>query len=153
MLHRLSVPPSTVWTPTSFRSKSTAPPSSAIRTTSTPWACPTPPAAKAATASAPNNCGSDIPPTQITINLAPADINTEGSGFDPPLALGLVGAYGGLTKKEILDCLFFGELSPDGGLRSVRGALHIAIEARGRKISRMVVPGANAKEAAMVGGV
>jgi magnesium chelatase family protein len=99
------------------------------------------------------NCGYDIPPTQITINLAPADIKKEGSGFDLPMALGIVGAYGGLTKKEISDCLFVGELSLDGGVRSVRGALPIAVEARGQKISRMVVPEANAKEAAMVGGV
>ncbi len=47
------------------------------------------------------NCGYDIPPTQITINLAPADIKKEGSGFDLPMALGIVGAYGGLIKKEI----------------------------------------------------
>jgi len=60
------------------------------------------------------NCGYDIPPTQITINLAPADIKKEGSGFDLPIALGIVGAYGGLTKKEIPDCLFVGELSLDG---------------------------------------
>ena len=86
------------------------------------------------------NCGYDIPPTQITINLAPADIKKEGSGFDLPMALGIVGAYGGLTKKEIADCLFVGELSLDGGVRGVRGALPIALEARGRKISRMVVP-------------
>ncbi len=99
------------------------------------------------------NCGYDIPPTHITINLAPADIKKEGSGFDLPMALGIVGAYGGLTKKEVPDCLFVGELSLDGGVRGVRGALPIAIEARGRKISRMVVPEANAKEAAMVGGV
>jgi predicted ATPase with chaperone activity len=69
------------------------------------------------------------------------------------MALGIVGAYGGLTRKEISDCLFVGELSLDGGVRGVRGALPIAIEARGRKISRMVVPEANAKKAAMVGGV
>src|SRR3954467_1687655 len=99
------------------------------------------------------NCGYDIPPTHITINLAPADIKKEGSGFDLPMALGIVGAYGGLTKKEIGDCLFVGELSLDGGVRGVRGALPIAIEARGRKIGRMVVPEANAKEAAMVSGV
>src|ERR1700690_3148093 len=99
------------------------------------------------------NCGYDIPPTQITINLAPADIKKEGSGFDLPMALGILGAYGGLNKKEVPDCLFVGELSLDGGIRSVRGALPIAIEARGKKISRIVVPEANAKEAAMVGGV
>ena len=99
------------------------------------------------------NCGYDIPPTHITINLAPADIRKEGSGFDLPMALGIVGAYGGLNKKEVPDCVFVGELSLDGGIRGVRGALPIAIEARGRKISRLVVPELNAKEAAMVGGV
>src|SRR5712664_3275731 len=103
--------------------------------------------------SALKNCGYDIPPTQIVINLAPADIKKEGSGFDLPMALGILGAYGGLNKKEITDCLFVGELSLDGGVRGVRGALPIAIEARGRKISRMVVPELNAKEAAMVSGV
>ena len=99
------------------------------------------------------NCGYDIPLTHITINLAPADIKKEGSGFDLPMALGILGAYGGLNKKDISDCLFVGELSLDGGIRSVRGALPIAIEARGRKISRVVVPELNAKEAAMVSGV
>src|SRR5581483_3255671 len=99
------------------------------------------------------NCGYDIPLTHITINLAPADIKKEGSGFDLPMALGILGAYGGLNKKEISDCLFVGELSLDGGIRSVRGALPIAIEARGKKITRMVVPELNAREAAMVGGI
>jgi magnesium chelatase family protein len=99
------------------------------------------------------NCGYDIPPTHITINLAPADIKKEGSGFDLPMALGIVGAYGGLTKNEISDCLFVGELSLDGGVRGIRGTLPIALEARCRKISRLVVPEANAREAAMVGGV
>src|ERR1700690_2188183 len=99
------------------------------------------------------NCGYDIPPTNITINLAPADIRKEGSGFDLPMALAIVGAYGGLNKKDVPDCLFVGELSLDGGVRGVRGALPIAIEARGRKISRMVVPELNAREAAMVSGV
>jgi magnesium chelatase family protein len=99
------------------------------------------------------NCGYDIPPTHITINLAPADIRKEGSGFDLPMALGILGAYGGLNKKDVPDCLFVGELSLDGGIRGVRGALPIAIEARGKKISKLIVPELNAKEAAMVGGV
>ncbi|MFZ0278545.1 MAG: YifB family Mg chelatase-like AAA ATPase [Candidatus Sulfotelmatobacter sp.] len=99
------------------------------------------------------NCGYDIPPTHITINLAPADIKKEGSGFDLPMALGIVGAYGGLTQKTIEDCLFIGELSLDGGVRGIRGTLPIALEARTRKISKLVVPEANAREAAMVGGV
>src|SRR5271157_3607076 len=103
--------------------------------------------------SALKNCGYDIPPTQITINLAPADIKKEGSGFDLPMALGILGAYGGLNKKEIPDALFVGELSLDGRVRGVRGALPIAIEARRTKVKRLVVPEVNAREAAMVGGV
>src|SRR5262249_16547335 len=99
------------------------------------------------------NCGYDTPTSNITINLAPADIRKEGSGFDLPMALGILGAYGGLNKKEVTDCLFVGELSLDGGVRGVRGALPIAIEARGRKIRKLVVPELNAREAAMVNGV
>ena len=58
--------------------------------------------------------------THITVNLAPADIRKEGSGFDLPMALGILGAYGGLNKKELLDCVFVGELSLDGGVRGIR---------------------------------
>ena len=100
------------------------------------------------------NCGYDIPPTHITINLAPADIKKEGSGFDLPMALGIVGAYGGLTKKEpSRTASSSASFRLDGGVRGVRGTLPIALEARGRKISQLVVPEANAQEAAMVGGV
>src|SRR4051794_24977853 len=55
--------------------------------------------------SALKNCGYDIPPSKITINLAPADLKKEGSGFDLPMALGIVGAYGGLTKSDVSDFL------------------------------------------------
>ena len=103
--------------------------------------------------SALKNCGYDIPPTDITINLAPADIRKEGSGFDLPMALGILGAYGGLNKKEISDALFVGELSLDGSLRGIRGALPIALEARSQKVKRLIVPEVNAREAAMVGDV
>ena len=68
------------------------------------------------------NCGYDIPLTQITINLAPADIRKEGSGFDLPMALGILGAYGGLNKKELQDCVLVGELSLDGGVRPLGAA-------------------------------
>src|SRR5258708_25667333 len=80
--------------------------------------------------SALKNCGYDIPPTQITINLAPADIRKEGSGFDLPMALGILGAYGGLNKKKIPDTLFVGELSLDEGGRGGPAALPIALCAR-----------------------
>src|SRR3954467_5350692 len=99
------------------------------------------------------NCGYDIPPTRITINLAPANIKKEGSGFDLPMALGLLGAYGALNKRELEEFVMVGELSLDGGLRGVRGALPIAIAARGKKIKNLLVPEVNALEAAVVDGV
>jgi magnesium chelatase family protein len=99
------------------------------------------------------NCGYDIPPTHITINLAPADIKKEGPGLTCPWPWGLSGPPCGLTKKEVVDCLFVGELSLEGGCSRRACTLPIALEARSRKISRLVVPEANAKEAAMFGGV
>ncbi len=99
------------------------------------------------------NCGYDIPPTHTTINLAPADVKKEGSGFDLPMAVGILGAFGGITKKDLSDFVFVGELSLDGSVRGVRGALPIAIEVRARKIPRLIVPEVNAKEAAVVSGV
>jgi magnesium chelatase family protein len=99
------------------------------------------------------NCGYDIPPTHITINLAPADIKKEGSGFDLPMAMGIVGAYGGLSRRDVSDWMLVGELSLDGSVRGVRGALPIAVAARARQITRLIVPEVNAREAAVVKGV
>src|SRR5258707_5997465 len=103
--------------------------------------------------SALRNCGYDVPPTHITINLAPADIKKEGSGFDLPMAMGILGAYGALTKKELPDYVLVGELSLDGGVRGIRGTLPIAVAARTRKIKNLIVPAMNAKEAAVVAGL
>ncbi len=103
--------------------------------------------------SALKNCGYDIPPTHITVNLAPADIKKEGSGFDLPMALGILGAYGGLSRKELPEYVVVGELSLDGGLRGVHGTLPIAVAARSRKITKLIVPEVNAREAAMVSGI
>jgi magnesium chelatase family protein len=99
------------------------------------------------------NCGYDIPPTHITINLAPADLKKEGSGFDLPMALGILGAYGGLSKRDLSGFVIVGELSLDGSLRPVRGALPIAVAARARQIPTLLLPEANAREAAVVEGV
>ncbi len=99
------------------------------------------------------NCGYDIPPTQITINLAPADIKKEGSGFDLPMALGILGAYGALQKRELQDYVFVGELSLDGNIRGIRGTLPIAVAARAKKIKHLIVPEVNAREAAVVSGI
>jgi len=99
------------------------------------------------------NCGYEVPQTHITINLAPADIKKEGSGFDLPMAMGILGAYGGLKKKELPEYVMVGELSLDGGVRGVRGALPIAIAARAKRIPNLIVPEINAREAAVVKGV
>src|SRR5215469_11205185 len=99
------------------------------------------------------NSGYTIPPTRITINLAPADLKKEGSGFDLPIAVGILGAYGALEIKDLSDFLLVGELGLDGSLRAVQGMLPIAVAARGQGIKNLVIPASNAREAAVVEGV
>lgn len=99
------------------------------------------------------NSGFEIPPTQITINLAPADLKKEGSGFDLPMAVGILGAYGALNLRDLSQFLLVGELGLDGGLRPVPGVLPIAVAARERHIANVLVPSANAPEAAVVDGI
>jgi magnesium chelatase family protein len=97
------------------------------------------------------NCGFDFPGhLAVTVNLAPADIQKEGSAFDLPMALGLLGCQGTFFGKALADYVFLGELSLDGSVRSVRGALSAAIAAREQGIKNLVVPEANAREAAVV---
>src|ERR1700729_681485 len=103
--------------------------------------------------SAIKNSGFEIPPTRITINLAPADLKKEGSGFDLPIAIGILGAYGSLHIKELSDYLLVGELGLDGSLRAVQGMLPIAVAARANGIPNLVIPASNAREAAVVQGV
>src|SRR5580692_7034631 len=79
------------------------------------------------------NCGFDFPATHaVTINLAPADIRKEGSALDLPMALGLAGCQGTFFGKILDTHVFLGELSLDGSVRSVRGALSAALAARER---------------------
>jgi magnesium chelatase family protein len=99
------------------------------------------------------NCGYDIPSTKIVVNLAPADLKKEGSGFDLPMAMGILGAYNSLNKRDLPEFVFVGELGLDGGVRGIRGALPIAIAARERKIPNLIVPESNAREAAVVSGI
>jgi magnesium chelatase family protein len=103
--------------------------------------------------SAIKNSGFELPYTRITINLAPADIKKEGSGFDLPIAIGILGAYGALTITDLSDFLLVGELGLDGTVRAVSGALPIAVAARAKGIKNLIVPAANAREAAVVEGV
>src|SRR2546421_12165718 len=99
--------------------------------------------------SALRNCGIEFPYGQGgTINLAPADVKKEGSGFDLPMALGLVGCQGQFFGKQLDRCMFLGELSLDGGVRSVRGALSAALAAREFGLKSLAGPEGNAKGAA-----
>jgi magnesium chelatase family protein len=103
--------------------------------------------------SAIKNCGLEFPFQNITVNLAPADVKKEGSGFDLPIALGILGTTGILMKPDLKPYLFLGELSLDGGLRPIKGALSIAGMARQKGIRKLVLPAENAREAAVVQGI
>ncbi|MCW5976505.1 MAG: YifB family Mg chelatase-like AAA ATPase [Bryobacteraceae bacterium] len=97
------------------------------------------------------NSGFGYPSKSVTINLAPANVRKEGAGFDLPMALGILGAMGVVGQCE--GHLLAGELSLDGSIRPVRGALSIAICARNQGVRRLIVARDNAAEAAVVEGV
>jgi magnesium chelatase family protein len=97
------------------------------------------------------NSGLGYPSQAVTVNLAPAHVRKEGSGFDLPMALAILGAMG--RFKGLDDHISIGELSLDGAIRPVRGALSIAVCARENKIANLIVPAENAPEAAVVEGV
>ena len=101
-----------------------------------------------------NNSAYFFPFHKTTINLAPADVRKEGASFDLPIALGILGANGDLGDAEGLpELLSVGELSLDGRVRPVRGALPVAIRAREAGIKSLLLPEENAPEAAVVKGV
>lgn len=97
------------------------------------------------------NSGFGYPNKSVTINLAPANVRKEGAGFDLPMAMGILGAMGVVHGAD--QHLFVGELSLDGAIRPVRGALSIAACARKQGIANLLVPSENAAEAAMAEGV
>ncbi len=94
--------------------------------------------------------GYNWPGMSITVNLAPADIRKEGSAYDLPLAIGILAASGQISPRELETTMMMGELSLDGGLHPVRGVLPMALQARESGFSRLIVPLANAREAAVV---
>ncbi|MBI1356245.1 MAG: YifB family Mg chelatase-like AAA ATPase [Acidobacteria bacterium] len=99
------------------------------------------------------NSGFSYPQKAVTVNLAPANIRKEGAGFDLPMALGILGAMGSLPKDSLEGFLAAGELSLDGSIRPVRGALPIAVCAKKAGIENLIVPADNAAEAAVVDGL
>ncbi|ROL59466.1 ATP-binding protein [Bacteroidetes/Chlorobi group bacterium MS-B_bin-24] len=99
------------------------------------------------------NSGIPFPPKKITINLAPADIRKEGSSFDLPIALGILASLGIVPVESTEGMLFLGELSLEGSLRPIHGALPIAFEAKKLGFKAVVLPESNANEAALVDGI
>ncbi|MCC6599052.1 MAG: YifB family Mg chelatase-like AAA ATPase [Crocinitomicaceae bacterium] len=99
------------------------------------------------------NSGYKTPVRNVTVNLAPADIRKEGSAYDLPLALGILAATEQMPSEQLGEYIIMGELSLDGGLRPIKGALPIAIQALKEGFKGMFIPAQNAREAAIVSGI
>ncbi|MBW1915708.1 MAG: YifB family Mg chelatase-like AAA ATPase [Deltaproteobacteria bacterium] len=99
------------------------------------------------------NSGYHFPSDRITVNLAPADIKKEGSAFDLPMAIGMLAATGLIPSESCADNIILGELSLDGLIRPIRGALPIAIAAKDLGLKGIYLPEENAPEAAVVEGI
>ncbi|MFQ5781198.1 MAG: YifB family Mg chelatase-like AAA ATPase, partial [Nitrospiria bacterium] len=103
--------------------------------------------------SAIKNTGFHFPVKKITINLAPADLKKEGSAFDLPMALGVLAAEGVVKDKRLQEFLIAGELSLDGRIKEIKGALPIAILAKRIGKRGVILPAKNGQEAAVVSGI
>lgn len=99
------------------------------------------------------NSGFKFPGKKITINMAPADLRKEGSAYDLPLALGIMAASGQLNPQDLDQFVIMGELSLDGSLNPIKGALPIAIQAKEDGFKGFILPKENGKEAAVVKGL
>ncbi len=103
--------------------------------------------------SAVHNCGYEFPYRRITINLAPADIKKEGTAYDLPIAMGLLSAAGLIAQEKLQNYLLVGELSLNGKVRRIRGALSIAILAKELGLQGIILPAENFGEASVVQGI
>ena len=103
--------------------------------------------------SAIKNSAFEFPKKKITINLAPADIKKEGSAFDLPIAIGILSAIEETKTGMLGDSVLLGELSLDGLLRPIKGALSISVEAKKKGIKRIILPKDSANEAGIVDGI
>ena len=101
-------------------------------------------------ASALKNNGIKLPVVDTTINMAPADLRKEGSGYDLPMAIGILAAIGKVKTDMLSDYMIMGELGLDGKIQPIRGALPIAIRARKEGFKGLIVPQQNIREAAVV---
>ena len=99
------------------------------------------------------NSGYRFPENRVTVNLAPADIRKEGTGFDLPIALGILAAEGLVERERLRDYMVMGELSLDGRVKGVQGVLPSAFTARQQKLRGLIVPSDNAGEASLVQGI
>ena len=99
------------------------------------------------------NSGFTFPNRKITVNLAPADIKKEGAAFDLPMAVGILAAGGTIQPGALRDLAFLGELSLDGSVRPIKGAVSMAVAAKLAGLRGLLVPTQNATEAAMVEGL
>ncbi len=100
--------------------------------------------------SAMQNSGFDRPRGRIVINMAPADIKKAGAAYDLPIALGILSATAQIPNEQLKDFVIMGELSLDGTVKAIKGALPIAIQTRAEKFKGLIVPKENAREAALV---
>ncbi len=96
------------------------------------------------------NCGYHFPRQLVVVNMAPADIKKEGSSYDLTIATGVLAASGQIDSEELEKYIIMGELSLDGGLQPIKGALPIAIQARKEGFKGFILPKQNAREAAIV---
>lgn len=101
-------------------------------------------------AAALQNNGFKFPQNEVTVNLSPADIKKEGSSYDLPLAIGILAANSDMRSDMLSDYMIVGELSLDGTIQPIRGALPIAIRARAERFKGLIVPKQNEREAAVV---
>ncbi|MBI5754176.1 YifB family Mg chelatase-like AAA ATPase [Candidatus Peregrinibacteria bacterium] len=96
------------------------------------------------------NSGANFPPTRKTVNLAPAEIRKQGSLFDLPIALSILIASEQVDPKHFINSIIIGELSLDGSVKKIQGALAIAQHAKERGFTRLFLPAQNAKEAGLI---
>ena len=99
------------------------------------------------------NTGVELPPQRIVVNISPADIRKEGTGFDLPIAIGILVSNGIIEEEKVKDTLVLGELSLDGTVNPVNGVLPIVCAAKEAGIKLCIIPKDNLKEGSIAQGI